>query len=321
MLIECKICGELCKDDIGLRNHVTGKKDHPSIAEYREKYINNPQSRIMMDYIIPVANINNDGFNHRLKNLNSILRVIPDFVNVIIVEQMINPIYKLYSNNLDQLSTDLNLMKKLVRFHTFNKGWLNNIGVRNSKTNNIILAEGDININRQYFIGLKDFILKNKYKWFFAWNKIIYWDETLSKKLRVDSPRKGMAEGGLVYFDKDFYWNIGGSNEFFQELGGIDNELATRARFASNEDKSFEGTINHMWHPVSNLKKEKWKLGKHHLTNRTIYYQVRNNPNLAIGMLRNMKPGNDKSPINEICRNEFFNALDIKSDICKKGVR
>lgn len=317
MLIECKICGELCKDDIGLRNHVTGKKDHPTIAEYREKYINNPQSRIMMDYVIPIANINNDGFKYRLKNLNSILKVIPDFVNVVIIEQMINPVNKLYSNNLDKLPSDLSLYKKLVRFHTFNKGWLNNIGVRYSKTNNIILAECDININRKYFIDLKEFILNNKCKWFFAWNEIIYWDKDISKKLRVDSPRKGMAEGGLVYFNKNFYWDIGGSNEFFQELGGIDNELATRARFSSDEDKLFEGIINHMWHPVSNLKKDGWKLGKHHLTNRAIYYQVRKNPKLAIDMLKSMNPGNDKSPISNDKRNIFFNALGIKYGVYK----
>lgn len=315
MLIECKICGELCKDDIGLRNHVKGKKDHPSMAEYRETYINNPKSKIKMDYIIPISNINGDGFRHRLNNLNMILRVAPDFVNIVIIEQMINPVNKLYTKNLDKISKNLSITTKVVRFHTFNKGWLNNIGVKNSKSNNIILAEGDININRKYFIDLKDFIEKNDYKWFFAWNKIIYWNENLSKKLRVDTPRKGMAEGGLVYFDKDFYWSIGGSNEFFQELGGIDNELATRARFHNSKDKLFEGTINHLWHPVSNLKKDNWKLGKHHLTNRTIYYQVRKDPGLAINTLKKMNPGNDSSPIKDALRDEFFIKMNIKRGI------
>lgn len=319
MLIECKICGELCKSDIGLRNHVTGRKDHPSMEEYRKNYINHPESKIKMDYIIPVANICNDGFAHRLKNLNCILRVIPDFMNVIIVEQMINSTHKLYSKDLNPLPKDLSITKKLVRFHTFNKGWLYNIGVKHSKTNHIILSEGDINVNRKYFIDLKNFIFSNNYKWFFAWNKIIYWNGNFSKKLRIDSPRKGMAEGGLVYFDKDFYWNIGGSNEFFQELGGIDNELVARARFLTGEDKLFEGTINHLWHPVSHLKKEKWKLGKHHLVNRTIYYQVRNNPKAAIDLLKKMNPGDSLSPIGNSHRDKFFKRLNIKKNNRKLG--
>jgi len=200
MLIECKICGELCKDDIGLRNHVTGRKDHPSMAVYREDYIRNPKSKIKIDYIIPIANINDDGFTQRLYNLNSILRTIPDFINVVLVEQMINPVYKLYSKSLEFIPKSLSLTKKVVRFHTFNKGWLYNIGVKLSRTDHIILAEGDINVNRKYFMDLKEFILKSDHKWFFAWNKIIYWNKDFTEKLREDTPRETMAEGGLVYF-------------------------------------------------------------------------------------------------------------------------
>jgi len=133
--------------------------------------------------------------------------------------------------------------------------------------------------------------LKNNHKWFFAWNKIIYWNKDFTEKLRVDSPRETMAEGGLVYFDKDFYWEIGGSNEFFQELGGIDNELATRARSVIGEDKLFEGTINHLWHPISYLKKENWRFGKHYVKNRILYYQVKDNPKLAIAEMKKMKIG------------------------------
>jgi len=312
-LVECQMCGELCKGDLGLRNHLKGRQDHPSVKEYREKYVGNKRSiDIKFDYIIPVVNINNDGYDNRLKNLLSILKVTPDFVNVVLVEQMINPINRLYSNDLKDLPKDLNLTKKLVRHNIFNKGWLYNIGVKLSKTNDIILAEGDIGINRKYFIDLKEYISKNKSKWFFAWNKIIYWNNDFTKKLRVDTPRKGMAEGGLVYFNKDFYWSIGGSNEFFQELGGIDNELATRARFITGKDKLFEGTINHLWHPISYLKKEKWKLGKHHLTNRTIYYQVRNNTKIAIEMLKTMDIGNFNCPVDNTVRDEFFRKLNIK---------
>jgi hypothetical protein len=321
MLIECKICGELCKDDIGLRNHVTKKKDHPKMSEYRERYMSGkPYKDIKFDYIIPVANINDDGFTYRLKNLNNILRIIPDFVHVVLVEQMLNPVYSLYSNNLESFP-NLNITKKIVKFHTFNKGWLYNIGVKNSVTDNIILAEGDIHVNRQYFVRLKKFILKKKHLWFFAWNKIIYWNNDFSEKLREDTPRETMAEGGLVYFNKIFYWEIGGSNEFFQELGGIDNELATRARFTVGEDKLFEGTINHLWHPVSYLKKDNWKFGRHYVKNRILYYQVKDNPKLAIDSLRKLNIGRTISPVDDESKERFLKVLNIKKIPSKRGYR
>jgi len=129
LLIECQICGELCKDYYGLEHHITklkshgNDKKHPTLAEYRKLYIDNPPpSKIKIDYIIPIANINDDGFTYRLNNLNNILKIIPDCVNVVLVEQMINPVYKLYTNSLNPLSKNLNITTKVVKFHTFNKG-------------------------------------------------------------------------------------------------------------------------------------------------------------------------------------------------------
>lgn len=326
-LIECKICGELCKDSQGLQNHIIKLKQHgrdtrhPSWPEYKEKYIDNPQEfKIKIDYIIPISNINDDGYSYRLSNLNSILRVIPDFINVILVEQMINPVYRLYQNDLD-LIKNISITKKLVRYHTFNKGWLFNVGANLAKTNHIILAEGDININRIYFENLKNFIINNSYKWFFAWNKIIYWDKDFINQLRIDTPREAMSEGGLIYFDKNFYWKIGGSNECFQELGGIDNELASRARFLTIEDKLFDGTINHLWHPISYLKRDDWKYGRYYARNRILYYQVRDNPELAIEELKKMKQGKLISPIDDIDRDIFFKKLNVRKIPKKRGYK
>lgn len=292
--IECPMCGELCKGDYGLRHHITGRKNHPSVKEFFKIDFN--KTDLFMDYIIPITNMDNDGFEYRLKNINIILRLIPKFVNVIIVEQMLKPVNKLYTNNID-IPNNLKITKKVVKYPTFNKPWLYNIGVKLSKTNNILLAEGDININRKYFSELKTFIEGSNKKWFFAWNRIIYWDKKADKILRDDKPRPGMAEGGIVYFDKNFYWDIGGVNEHIQELGGIDNELIRRASFITKTYDSFNWTINHMWHPISNVKKDKWKKGKHRPNNVRIYYYTKANPGKMIGILINEKQGNFNKPL------------------------
>ena len=203
---------------------------------------------------------------------------------------MLKPVNKLYTNNLD-VPKNLNITKKVVRYPIFNKPWLYNIGVKLSKTDNILLAEGDINVNRKYFIELKEFIKNSNKKWFFAWNRIKYWNENADKVLRDDKPRIGMAEGGIVYFNKSFYWDIGGANEHIQELGGIDNELIRRASFISKTYDSFEWIINHMWHPISKVKKDKWKKGKHRPDNVRIYCYTKAKPGKMIGILLNEKQG------------------------------
>lgn len=293
-IIECPKCGELCKGMEGLKHHITGQKDHPSVSEFFKIDYNEVEP--VMDYIIPITNMDDDGFKYRLNNLNIVLRLIPKMVNVVIVEQMLKPVNKLYTKNID-IPKDISITKKVVKYPIFNKPWLYNIGVKLSKTNNILLAEGDININRRYFIQIKKFIEKSDKKWFFGWNRIKYWNENADKVIRDDTPRIGMAEGGIVYFNKNFYWDIGGANEFIQELGGIDNELIRRASYISKTYDMFKWTINHMWHPISKVKENKWKDGKYRPNNVKIYYYTKANPGKMIGILINEKQGNISKPL------------------------
>jgi len=297
--VECKVCGRVLSDDTGLVKHITGMKDHPTIEEYRKYY--SSDRKYYMDYIIPICNMGDDGFDYRLRNIESLIRIIPPFVNLIIVEQIVDTTRKLYTSNI-RMPDKINIDKRIVRYDIFNKSWLYNIGVKLARTDKILLAEGDINTNRLYFGDLFTYIYNGEGKnldWFFAWDEIIYWDKEFKNKVRADSPRPGMAEGGVVYFNKDFYWKIGGANEWLQELGGIDNELAERSKFLSGYYIKFKWSINHLWHPISHVKKEGWKYAKHRLNNRRIYYKVKSNPQEMIDTLckHNQEIGNSKNPI------------------------
>lgn len=302
--IECKACGRVLKDDTSLVKHVTGRKDHPTIKEYREYYSN--CKKYFMDYIIPICNMGDNSFDYRLRNLEALIRIIPPFVNLVIVEQIVDTTKKLYINNIRE-PEKINIDKQIVRHPIFNKPWLYNIGVNMTRTDKIFLAEGDINTNRLYFGDLFTYIYSGEGKhldWFFAWDEIIYWDEQFKNKARVDSPRPGMAEGGVVYFNKDFYWKIGGANEWLQELGGIDNELSLRAKFVSGYYLNFKWTINHLWHPISHVKKDGWKYATHRLNNRRIFYKVKENPQKMIDILRENKIG---IPTEPICKSKDLN--------------
>lgn len=210
---------------------------------------------------------------------------------------MLNPVNQLFTRNIVLPKTNSEITKKVVKYPIFNKPWLYNIGVALAKTNNILLGEGDVSVNLKFFIELEKYINSNNKDWFFCWNRIQYWNETRDKVLRDDAPRVGMAEGGIVYFKKDFFWSIGGANEHIQELGGIDNELIRRASFKTKTYDMFKWTIHHMWHPVSNIKKDKWKNGKHRQNNVRIYYFTKSNPDKMIDILNKEKQGKPDKPL------------------------
>lgn len=288
--VECKVCGKVCVSELGLLKHINVKTDHPSVEEYKRIY--NGKTNFNMDLIIPVCNMGDDSYKYRLRNLESIVRVMPQNIHLIIVEQMLDPTLPLYSNNI-RIPTNKSITKILVRYFIFNKGWLFNIGVRNAKTPHILLGEGDTGVDLNYFTELYKFAKKrpkNKIRrWFFAWDEIIYWDETFSKKIRVAKPTRGMSEGGILYYNKTAYWEMGGASEWFLELGGIDNEMALRASHMFKSYDMFPWTINHLYHPVSHVKKDKWINGQYRLENRRIYYATKKDPDKMIRFLRKHK--------------------------------
>lgn len=185
-----------------------------------------------------------------------------------------------------------------LKYKTFNKGWCCNVGVRAAKHKDIIIAESDM-------FGTKAFLSNvcGSHTWCFAWNKLVVTsreqrDEILKggisyldngKKIIV--PRKGMSEGGFVYFNKNFYLAIGGFNEWFEKLGGLDNEIIRRAESVTKDYPKFPVTVYHLWHPLCRelhcASRDK---------NKRILRSTRALPGEFIKMLRKLNFGNIKAP-------------------------
>lgn len=188
----------------------------------------------------------------------------------------------------------------VLRYKVFNKGWCCNVGVRNSRYDNIIIAESDMFCNVHYLHN----ILFLKKKWCFGWSKLIYTSELqrsqvlrgqidwIDTKSKHATPRKGFSEGGFVYFKKSFYLSIGGFNEWFEMLGGMDNEIVRRAEHITRDYPKFPITVYHLWHPVC-----KSSNCQSRATNKAILSGTVRNSAKYTKILSSLNFGNSKRPL------------------------
>ena len=97
-------------------------------------------------------------------------------------------------------------------------------------------------------------------QWCFGWDRIYYTSEAernlliKNKKININienykKPGKGRREGGLVYINRDIFNRVGGYNEWIEELGGPDNDIAHRLCYLKKYYEKFPNIIIHLWHP------------------------------------------------------------------------
>jgi len=263
-----------------------------------------------VDYIIPLCNMGTIDCRHRIQSINYTIRkflaVQKDInINLILVEQIID-------KNLPLLTSSLIIPQKIsskiikVSFPIFNKGWLYNIGVKNAISNNILLTEADVFVNsKEYLKGVINYATTKKINWFFAWNKIYYINSKAKDILfsedrivldnydRVSTPNVGSTEGGIVYFNKEFYMNsLGGASELFRELGGIDNEIIRRSTFLYPHYIKYPHRIIHIWHKKSEVKE-----GRYRNDNRNIYHYTKLRPRTVTEFIKKNMSANIEYPL------------------------
>lgn len=260
-----------------------------------------------LNLIIPLCNMNDDGYDERLHNLKLIINNLPYFIHLILVEQIINSNKKLYTGSKFNYYIEQHSKKFYpncftysiihINYPIFNKSWCYNVGANTSISDYLLFGESDIFVDESYYEKLMTFISNiGALKWFYAWNNLHYLDKDNFTIIRNTVPQKGMAEGGLCFFNKKFFWSIGGYNEHIQELGGIDNEIIRRAEFITNSYPMFDYTIIHKWHPIHNLKKDKWKNSTHRKHNRKIYNYTKQYPQKIINILKKYNQGQLQQP-------------------------
>ena len=229
------------------------------------------------DLIIPYYISEESDSKFRLNNIMEIIELLPSNVALQLV----------YSGNIDlsHLMKDNIFSIKIKHLSYFVKGWFYNVGVKHSITNNIVLGESDILFQSFHFDNIIKYKEINNYKWFFAWDKLLYLKENSIEVHKEIIPMPDRAEGGLVFFDKRFYINIGGASEFYKDLGGIDNDFIRRTEYITSNYPMMPGTIKHKWHPANYMKKDDWKYAKYRNNNIKLYNKVKKNPKYYLQLL------------------------------------
>ena len=169
--------------------------------------------------------------------------------------------YDLPMSVYDSLQAVKNNKIIALQYPVFNKGWCCNVGARAAMYDHICIAESDMWCDKPYLNNAVAFMVREKLSWCFGWNSLTYTDyssrESIVKYNKLFSepgiltvsPKRGSSEGGIVLFSRAFFLAIGGCNEWFEELGGPDNELAFRAKAASGSYIAFPQKVYHLWHP------------------------------------------------------------------------
>lgn len=143
----------------------------------------------------------------------------------------------------------------------FNKSWCINVGARLTSGDIIIIAESDMWAERPYLHQIGPWMDGLNIPWCIAWETLFYTMQQQKYQIistragvkcsaaNTTAPRPNYSEGGFVAFRRSFFSLIGGCNEWMQELGGIDNDLALRARLKSGYYKAYPMRVYHLWHP------------------------------------------------------------------------
>lgn len=270
---------------------------------------------IELDYVIPLANLNDGSQEDRIKDLQYVidkyLLLQRDIkLRLVLIEQRLDINYPLIIDNIT-LPSRLNCTVKVVNHPIFCKPWLYNLGAKLVQSDTFAIAEAEcFAVNQTHLRDSVWWLKKKQVGWCFAWNKITYLSSKSRQRLFDNGilepephpqcnpltkvPEPGKAEGGIVLFRTKFWQDkLRGADECYTFLGGNDNELAFRAHKVSGEYRLFPGQIYHLWHKISSI-----KFGNTKKINSERFKQLRQGDNYKIvqNVLLQHELGNDNAP-------------------------
>lgn len=258
-----------------------------------------------LDVIIPLCNLVPTSLRSRVDTLNYAMKQFyvgqhDVHLTLIFVEQSLDgKIY--YLDNLE-IPTGIDVKKVEIQYPNFNKPWCLNVGFKRGDSPFVMFADSDIVAYDDYFGRAVKWLMDKNFKWCFAWNKLYYADYLEKREVvylgkdrfkHIDTtffkPSRGVNEGGFVLYRRAFYEAIGMGNEFFEQLGGPDNEQAMRATHVSKTYEMFDQLIYHLEHEQTNKSARPERK-----RNIMMYRAEAKDMDKAVRLLRGLEPGGNE---------------------------
>ncbi len=210
-----------------------------------------------LDLILSVANLGGDGVHHRMKLLERMLGVVPSFVNVIIVEHVFGDRPALAEGVIGKIGNPSNITRiPLENRKVYNHQHAFNVGALAAKSDYLLFSDIDLVPRADFYERLVKLASEVDMPWAIAWGTILYQDEE-GRIARRAHPAPMNGEGGVNFFRRDFFFEIGGWNDWMGDITGGDNELARRAESVTQSYNVLNETFCHLWHPVSPVKQKR----------------------------------------------------------------
>lgn len=212
-----------------------------------------------LDLIMSVANLGGADAQHRMGLLGRVLGLVPSFVNVTLVEHIFPERENLADGVIHHLGNPKNI--QLIRLEDrkfYNHQHAFNVGALAAKSDNLLFSDIDLIPRPDFYERLCNAASREDIPWAVGWGVILYQDEQ-GRTARIANPAPMNGEGGINFFRRDFFFDIGGWNDWMGDIAGGDNELARRAESVTKSYNVLNETFCHLWHPVSPVKQKRSK--------------------------------------------------------------
>jgi cell division protein FtsB len=149
--------------------------------------------------------------------------------------------FKVISNNSDK--------------NIFNTSLAINRGVIESETSYFAIFDADC-LTEKKNIDMAINLLDNGYELVHPFNRIIkdisdkekFKEEYDFKTVKSKTQYRDMADGGIVFWNKESFIDIGMENEYFNGWGGEDNEILVRASLSQIKQIRIDDILYHLYH-------------------------------------------------------------------------
>jgi predicted glycosyltransferase involved in capsule biosynthesis len=157
--------------------------------------------------------------------------------------------FKVISNNSDK--------------NIFNKSLAINRGVIESETSYFGIFDADC-LTEKKNIDLAINLLDNGYELVYPFNRIIkdisdkekFKENYDFKTVKSITQYRDMADGGIIFWNKESFIDIGMENEYFTGWGGEDNEILIRANLSQIKQIRIDDVLYHLYHEQPQEKSE-----------------------------------------------------------------